>query len=148
MDIEIRQASFWIAVFAAILAPFGIFSDSVQPVLVPAAIFVGGTAVLLFLRMLFSRTYRHGFNALSREMQGDAPWPGRRKKLSDPEWGMFGNRTGPSALQWLRVVFVFGLLPVVFLQHWIGMEVVALWAAGTFLATELSLMHAALSKSP
>jgi len=146
MDIEIRQVSFWIAVFAVVLASVGIVSDSVQPILRPAAIFVGGTAVLLFLRMLFSRTYRHGVYALNREMQGDAPWPGRRRKLSDPEWGMFGSRTGPSELQRLRAVFLFGLLPVVFVRPWIATEVVMLWAAGAFVATLLSLMHAALSQ--
>jgi len=146
MDIELREISFWIAVFAAIVAFAGILSASVQPILLPVAIFVAGTAVLLFLRMLFSRTYRHGIYAVNREMQGDDPWPGRRKKLSDPEWGVFGSRTGPPALQWLRAILVFGVVPVGLFQKLIGTDVVALWAAGAFVAIELTLMHVALSQ--
>ena len=146
MDIELREISFWVATLAAIIAVAGIFSASAQAVLFPVTIIVGGTAVLLFLRMLFSRTYRHGIDAVSREMRGEDPWPGRRMKLSGPEWGMFGSRTGSPSLQWLRAILVFGILPVVLFQKLIGTDVVWLWAAGAFVAIELSLMHVALSQ--
>jgi len=146
MDIDLREIGFWVALFAAVVSILGIFSTSAQVILFPATVFVAGTAALLFLRMLFSRTYRHGVYAINREMQGDDPWPGRRKKLSDPEWGVFGSRTGSLALQWLRAILVFGILPVGLSQKLIGTEVVALWSAGAFVAIELSLMHAALSQ--
>ena len=147
MDIELREIGFWVALFAAILSFVGIFSASAQAILLPASIFVGGTAVLLFLRILLSHTYRRGIDALNREMRGNAAWPGgRRKNLSDPEWGVFGSRTGSPALLWLRAILVFGILPVGLFQTVIGMEVVAFWTAGAFVAVELSLMHAALSQ--
>jgi hypothetical protein len=146
MDIELREISFWIAVFAAIIAFAGILSASMQPILLPVAIFVAGTAVLLLLRMVFSQTYRRGIDALNREMRGDDPWPGRRKKLSDPEWGAFGSRTGSPALQWLRAILVFGVVPIALFQKLIGTDVVALWASGAFVVMELTLMHVALSQ--
>jgi len=146
MDIELREISFGVALCAPVLAVAGIVSKAAQPILFPATIFVGGTAVLLFLRMLFSRAYRQGVYALNRELPGTDPWPGRRKKLSDPEWGVFGSRTGPPAQQWLRAILLFGMMPLVFIQKLIGTEVIALWIAGTFLAIELGLMNAAAAQ--
>jgi hypothetical protein len=46
----------------------------------------------------------------------------------------------------VRSILVFGILPVVLFQKLIGMEVVALWTAGAFVAMALTLMHAALSQ--
>lgn len=146
MDFELRATGFWVAVLAVVVSFVGMFSASAQVLLFPATILAGGTTVLLFVRMLFSRTYRRGIDALSREMRGNDPWPGRRKSLADPEWGAFGSRTGPPALRWLRAILVFGILPVVLLQKLIGAEVVGVWAAGTFLVMELTMMHMALSQ--
>lgn len=146
MHVKLREIGFWIALSALIVSFVGMFSAAAQVVLFPATILTGGTAVLLFLRIIFSRTYRRGIDAINREMQGNDPWPGRPKKLSDPEWGVFGSRTGSLALQWLRAILVFGILPVALLQKLIGSEVVAAWASGAFVVMELSLMHVALSQ--
>lgn len=146
IDAQLRAACFWIAAFAGIGSLASVLFAPVRVVLLPGTILVGATAVLLFLRMLFSRTYRRGVDAVNREMQGRDPWPGRPKKFRDPDWGLFGSRTGSPALQWLRAVLVIGILPLALLQNWIGMEVVWLWFAGAFVAMELSIMHAALSQ--
>jgi hypothetical protein len=146
MDAQFRAVCFWIAAFAGLASVASILFPPVRFILLPGTIFVGATAVLLFVRMLFSRTYRQGVDAANREMQGDDPWPGRPKKFRDPDWGLFGSRTGGPALLWLRAVLVLGTLPMGLLQNWIGMEVVWLWCAGAFLAMELSLMHLALSQ--
>lgn len=146
MDAQLRATCFWIATFAGIGSLASVLFAPIRVVLLPGTIFVGATAVLLFLRMLFSRTYRRGVDAANREMQGNDPWPGRPKKFRDPDWGLFGSRTGSPALLWLRAVLVLGILPLALLQNWIGMEVVWLWFAGAFVAMELSIMHIALSQ--
>lgn len=68
----------------------------------------------------------------------------RRLKFNDPEWGLFGRQTGSPPLIWLCAILFVGMLPVTLLQSWLG-DSVWLWAAATFLAMELSVMHAALS---
>ncbi|OAN65919.1 hypothetical protein A7X12_14340 [Sphingomonas sp. TDK1] len=146
IDGQLRAVCFWIAAFAGLASVASILFAPMRFILLPSTIFVGATAVLLFLRMLFSRTYRRGVDAANREMQGNDPWPGRPKKFRDSDWGLFGSRAGSSALLWLRAVLVLGLLPLGLLQNWIGMEVVWLWFAGAFVAVELSLMHLALSQ--
>ncbi len=146
MDAQLRAVCFWIAAFAGLASVASILFAPVRFILLPGTIFVAATAVLLFVRMLFSRTYRRGVDAANREMQGNDPWPGRPKKFRDPDWGLFGSRTGGPALLWLRAVLVLGVLPMGLLQNWIGMEVVWLWSAGAFVAMELSLMHLALSQ--
>lgn len=147
MDAWLRAASFWIAALAGAVAFASILLPPVRLVLFPATILVGGTVALLFLRMLFSGTYRRGIDDANREMQGSDPWPGRPKKLRDPDWGLFGSRAGSPALRCLRAVLVVGTLPLALLQNRIGGDVLALWFAGTFVAIQLSLMHAALSQS-
>lgn len=146
MDAQLRAVCFWIAAFAGLASVASILFAPVRFILLPGTIFVAATAVLLFVRMLFSRTYRRGVDAANREMQGNEPWPGRPKKFRDPDWGLFGSRTGGPALLWLRAVLVLGILPMALLQNWIGMEVVWLWSAGAFVAMELSLMHFAISQ--
>ena len=144
MDAKLRTACFWIAASAGVAALASILFAPVRVILLPGTIFVGATAVFLFLRMLFSRTYRRGVDAINREMQGDDPWPGKPKRFRDPDWGLFGSRTGPPALLRLRAMLYLGLFPIALLQNVIGVEVLWLWFAGTFVAMELSMMHAAL----
>lgn len=145
MDARLRQVCFWIAAGAGALSLAGIPFASVRPALLPATVLVGAAAALLFLRMLFSRAYRHGIDAANREMRGDDPWPGRPKRFLDPEWGAFGRRTGPPALQWLRAALFFGIVPVMMLRNGLGTDVFPLWFGSLIVAMELSLMHIALS---
>jgi hypothetical protein len=146
MDAQLRAACFGIAAFGGGTAFLSILFTPVRLILLPATILVAGAAMLLFLRMLFSRTYRQGIDAAHREMQGSDPWPGRPKAFLDAEWGLFGSRAGSPALLWLRAILVVGILPMGLLQNVIGMDVVWLWAAGGFVAMELSLMQVALSQ--
>ena len=146
MDARLRAVCLWIVAFAGVISLVSIPFSPMRLILFPATIFVGGTAVFLFVKMLGSRAFRRGIDAANREMQGSDPWPGRAKRFSDPDWGLFGSRAGSPALLWVRAILVLGILPMGLLQNWIGMDVVWLWFAGAFVAMELSLMHLALSK--
>jgi hypothetical protein len=149
MDFELRRSCFWIAAFAGVAALGSVLFAPMRFVIGPATIFVAATAALLFVRVLLSRTYRRGVDAVNREMQGDAPqWLAKPTKFSDPEWGLFGSRAGSPALLWLRAILVMGILPMGLLQNWIGLDVVMLWFWGAFVAMELSIMHAALTAQP
>lgn len=146
MDAQLRSVCFWIAAFSGATALAAIFFSPIKLILFPATLFVAGTATLLFLRMLFSRAYRQGVDNANQEMQGNDPWPGRPKKLLDPDWGLLGRRAGSPALLWLRAILVLGILPLALLQNWIGLDVVLLWFASAFVSMELSIMHLALSQ--
>lgn len=146
MDARLRAVCLWIAAFAGVFSLVSIPFPSMRLILFPVTMLVGGTAVFLFVKILCSRTYRRGINAANREMQGSDPWPGRGKRFSDPDCGLFGSRAGSPALLWLRAILVVGILPMGLLQNRIGMDVVCLWFAGGFVAMELSLMHLALSQ--
>ncbi len=148
MDAGLRQVCFWIAAFAGAVALGGILFAPMRPIIYPTTILVGGAAALLFIRMLFSRIYRRGVNALNREMLGADPlWSAKPKTFGDPEWGLFGSRAGSPSLLWLRAILCVGIIPTALLQHWIGLDVVTLWFAGAFVAVELSIMHAALAQA-
>ncbi len=144
-DVAIRRLAFWIALAAATLALLGMIVPELRETAVrPAAGFTAAVAALLFLRILFSSTYRAGIDRANLEMKGDDPWPGKFKSVSDETWGLFGTRAGDTPLLWLRAVLVVGLIPVGLLQELIGTEVFYLWLAAAFVIMELSLMHAAL----
>lgn len=147
MDAQLRKICLCIAAIGAAVALISVLIPSVRLMLSPTTIIVSGTAVFLFIRMLASGTYRDGINAANVEMQGNDPWPGRPKKFGDPDWGLFGVKTGSPALLWLRAILVIGILPIALLQNWIGIDVVWPWVASAFVAMELSLMHVALSQS-
>ena len=143
-DRKLRVFSLWAAGLAGSLALFGFTFQQVRPLLMPSTLFVGALAGLLFLRMLLSRFYRKGVDLANLAMQGDNPWPGKPKKFSDPEWGLFGKRTGTSPLLWIRALLVVGVLPVYLVQHWTGVQAGWLWFSATFVVIELSIMYAAI----
>ncbi len=141
-----RIVGLWITAGAAGLALASIAFAPLRPLLAPAAWCVGGVAGLLFLWMLFSRSYRRGFDAVHRAMYGDQPWPARpRKRLLDPEWGLFGWRAGTPAMNGLRALMLGGLLPSAALGDAIDPALTGLWVAGTFVAMELTLIYAVQS---
>ena len=78
------------------------------------------------------------------EMSADEPWPGKSKKFLDPDWGLFGKRVGSPALLWIRAVLVLGIIPIFTVESFIPVGAIGLWMAGSFVAMELSLLHAAL----
>ncbi|WP_443750050.1 hypothetical protein [Asticcacaulis solisilvae] len=146
MDAWLRAVCLWIAVFAGTVALACLFFPPVRLILVPATAFVAGTAVVLFLRILFSPACRRGINAINEDMQGSGSGRGRPIRFRDPDWGLFGRRAGTAALLGVRAVLFLGMMPLALLQHWVGMDVVKLWVAGTFVAMELSIIYAALSR--
>jgi hypothetical protein len=129
-DIALRTVAFWIAIMAAGVALIGILEPTIGRRLIPSVTIVTTlVAVLLFVRILFSRTYRAGIDRANLEMKGDDPWPGKPKAFSDPVWGVLGTRWGDAPLNWLRAILVLGLLPIALLQAWVGTEVIYLWLA-------------------
>lgn len=143
-DRNIRVFSLCVASLAGVLALGGFAFPQVQPLIAPSTLFVAGLATLLFLRMLFSQYYRRGVDLANLAMQGEDAWPGKSKKLSDPQWGLFGERTGSRPLLWVRAILVLGVIPVYLLQHWLGGQAGWLWFSGAFVVMELSVMHAAI----
>lgn len=145
-DLHLRTTCLCFAALAATIAAACIILPPIQPLLYPATIATAAVAALLFLRILLSPTYRQGISAANTEMRGSHPWPGKRKRYADPDWGIFGARTGSPPLLWLRVLLLSGLVLTILFQNRIGRDIVLLWAAATFIALELSLMHMALSQ--
>ncbi len=143
-DRKLRVFSLWIASLAGALALLGFAVRQVEPLILPSTLFVAGLATLLFVRMLFSRYYRRGLDLVNLAMQGDDASPGKPKKFSDPEWGLFGERTGTLPLLRIRAILVLGILPAYWLQHANGGNAGWLWFAAAFIAIELSIMHAAI----
>jgi len=143
-DQNIRTSSLWIAGSAGALAAADLVFPALHPSLLPATAAVAFVASLLFMRVLFSRFYRQGIDQANRDMRGDAPWPGKPIKFSDPVWGLFGVRTGDRNLCRVRAVLLLGGMPLVIAQHWVGMAVVELWWAGMFVALILSVMFTAI----
>lgn len=77
-------------------------------------------------------------------MKGNEPWPGKTRKLFDPEWGLFGQKMGPPPLSWIRAILCLGLFPAMLLQNWIGFQTLMLWVSATFVVLEVSIMHLAI----
>ncbi len=144
-DRKLRLLSLWVACLSGVLAVAAVAVQKVEPLLLPSTVFVAGLATLLFLRMLFTPFYRKGVDLVNLAMQGREPWPGKPKKFSDPEWGLFGKETGTPPLLWIRAILVIGLLPAYLLQHWTGVQAGWLWFLAAFVAVELSIMHAAIA---
>ncbi|WP_296311411.1 hypothetical protein [Erythrobacter sp.] len=142
MDRHLRAACFVIAASGGVFALASLAFAALRPAVVPVTWIVGGAGTVLFVRMLLSRTNGRGIETINREMQGDAPWPGRSIRFRDPEWGLFGRRCGSPAVLWLRAVLLCGWPPLVLLAGMIGEEVGFLWSACLFVAIELTIMHA------
>jgi len=143
-DRRLRIFSLWIAILAGALALLGFAVRQVVPLILPSTFLVTGLATLLFVRLLFSRYYRKGVDLANLAMQGEDAWPGKPKSVSDPEWGLFGKRTGTPLLLWIRGLLVLGILPAYWLQHWTGVQAGWLWFSAAFVVMELSIMHAAI----
>lgn len=122
----------------------GFAAPQIEPLVVSSTLLLAALATLLFFRLLFSRFYRDGVDFANRAMQGDEAWPGSSVEFEDPEWGLFGRRTGNLPLLWARAILVFGTLPAYVLQYVIGGQGGWLWFLAAFIVMELSIMHAAI----
>lgn len=143
-DQKLRVVSLSIAVFAAGLSLASFVSRSLIPFVLPTTYLVSGLALVLFLRILFSRDYRRGIDAVNVAMHGADTRPGKAKTFSDPEWGLFGKRAGTPLLLWIRAILLLGVPPTYVVQHWTGVEAGLLWFASAFVVMELSIMHAVI----
>lgn len=147
MDRPLRAACFVIAAAGGALAIGSLAFPALGPALVPATWVVWSAAGLLFLRLLLSRTFGRSIDAINAAMERDYTAQGRRMRFLDPDWGLFGWRTGSPALLALRAVLFVGMVPIALLMEVIGMEVAHLWSASLFVAMELSLMHAVATEA-
>lgn len=143
-DRALRSFSLWTAALAGGVALIGFVAPQIEPLIVSSTLFLAALAALLFFRVLFSRFYREGVDFVNRAMQGDEAWPGGPVDSKDPEWGLFGQRTGNLPLLWVRAILVLGILPAYVLQHVIGGQSGWLWFLAAFIVMELSIMHAAI----
>ena len=147
VDRRLRGAALSICVGAAGLDVASVACASLRPWLPPATYVVASVGAVLFLRVLCSRIYRDGIKAANRSIQGDAPWPGKRIRLFDPEWGLFGWRVGTPTLLWVRAILFFGFILTSAMQPLLGRAVANLWFVAAFVSLQLSIMHGALSMS-
>lgn len=143
-DRALRSFSLWTAGLAGVVALIGFAVQQIKPLVIASTLFLAGLATLLFFRMLLSRFYREGVDLANRAMQGNEARPGGSVKFKDPEWGLFGQRTGNLPLLWVRAILVLGVLPAYVLQHMIGGQAGGLWFSAAFVVMELSIMHAAI----
>lgn len=145
MDATLRTICLWIAVACAALALVSMALPNLRRIDFAATMFAASVALLLFLRMLFSPYYRRGVDRINAEMRSDAPWPGRRIRLFDHEWGLFGKKCGGPILLWARAVLVTGMPILALTKSGDGDPVVQLWFFAGFISIELSIMFAAIS---
>jgi hypothetical protein len=143
-DEKFRTVCLWIAVFGVALSLASLVSHSLIPFILPSMYVVGGCALVVFLRILFSRFYRRGIDGVNKAIQGTEAWPGKGRSFFDPEWGLFGKRAGTPLLLWVRALLPLGIVPAQIVQEQTGVEVGWLWFASTFVVMELSLMHAVI----
>ncbi|WP_321326942.1 hypothetical protein [uncultured Parasphingorhabdus sp.] len=145
MDEKLRGGALWVAIMAATLALVSVFSSVAREIFIQPVLYTTIAAVfVLFMRIISCKAYRSGIANINLAMQGTDPWPGRGKKLSDPEWGLFGRNFGTPLILKVRAILFLGTIPAALMQNWLGPEIFYLWFAATFLSLELSLMYGAL----
>ena len=130
--------------FVVVISPFSerIRSDFVFPLTLVAA----ATTIFLFLRILFDAQCRRGIDAANAEIRGDRQWPSASPiKMSDPEWGLFGARTGTRALRVLRAVLLFEFVVALILSTRDGFDLLLLAGASFAVAVALSLTYIGLN---
>lgn len=142
LDAKLRAWSLWIVAGAGFLSLAGAFDSALVPTLFPATVFVASIAVMLFVRIALSASYRQGLDRVNREMRETNPFPGKMRKFLDREWGLFGTRVGDFYLLRVRAVLVLGIMPLAMAEAWVGKAVVHLWWAAMFVSIELSIMYA------
>src|SRR5438445_4171200 len=95
-----------VAALGAAVVALSAFVQPLRAALVhPLTLIEGAVTVALFLRMLFDPQCRRGIDAANIELRAGRPWPsGRGIKFADPEWGLFGSRSGNRPLQVIRAL--------------------------------------------
>jgi len=103
-----------------LLSLAGFVFPIIEPLMVPATVFVGVVCGVIFLRMLLSQFYREGIDLANLALEGKKPRSGILKRINGQQWGLFGKRNGPSARAWLRAVLFVGVGPANLVQHYSG----------------------------
>ena len=108
----------------------------------PLALLAVGVAILLFLRMLFDPRCHRGIKAANQEMMGGYGFQFRLTSVLDPQWGIFGRRTGSPLLLTIRMVLLIEVVVVTLLVR--EVPVLQLLACASFgVVMMLSLLHVA-----
>jgi hypothetical protein len=136
-----------VAALGAALVPLSVFIRSLRVALVyPMTLVAAAVTTALFLRMLFDARCRRGINAANAELRGDRPWPNmHRVKFSDPEWGLFGTRSGNRSLQVLRALLLFEFIVALVLTGRDRTDLLLLAAASFAVTMMLSIIHVGLN---
>ena len=108
-----------------------------ENVVLPTTIITAATATLLFLRILFSRFYRGAIAQLNRS---DGIHPPQRGWSLLHDWN-----AGDPKLRWATGLLSAALLPVALAQAWLGIELLYLVLAASFVLIELTMMEEAVA---
>jgi len=101
-----------VAVTCATAIPVSFFVEPVRTTFAPPLLWVTAAfAAVLLVRYAFDGRVQRGVWALNVEMNGGTTpsvfvWKRRRIRLFDPQWGVFGARTGPLPLTIVRTVLL------------------------------------------
>ncbi len=136
-----------VAALGAALVAIGAFVQPLRAVVVyPMTLIVAAMAIVLFLRMLFDPQCRRGIDAANAELRGGRPWPtARRIKFSDPEWGLFGSRSGNRPLQVVRAALLLEFIVTLLLTGKGRTDLLLLAAASFAVAMALTIIHVGLN---
>lgn len=139
--------AFVVATLGGASVPLCLFVVPLRPAIVyPMTLVAAAVTIALFLRMLFDPRCRNGIDAANAQLRGGRPWPSmRRVKFSDPEWGLFGTRTGNRPLKILRAVLFFEVIAALVLTGRERTDLLLLAAASFAVAMMLSLIHVGLN---
>lgn len=105
----------------------------------------GGALGLLFLWMLASGRRLGGIEAANRELRAKRPFRLLGPGLTDPEWGLFGSRSGPKPLAIVRAVLWAEFMAALVFAGRNGSQVLLLASAAFGLAIVLSVIHVGLN---
>lgn len=136
-----------VAVVGAVLAPLSLFVVPLRVALVyPMTLVETAVTIVLFLCMLFDPRCRRGIDAANAELRGGRRWPSmRRVKFSDPEWGLFGTRSGNRPLRVVRAVLFFEFLVALVLTARERTDLLLFAVASFSVTLMLSIIHIGLN---
>lgn len=125
---------------AALTLPLSVFPVMrAEFVLRPLAILTAGLAVVVFLRLLFSRDIHYAMGAANAEMNPRGPFLGPWRNWNDPEWGWSGSKQGSGLIVPLRKILFVEWIITVLLASVLNLWLVLLMFAGCMLVILMNL---------
>lgn len=146
MNRWLELAGLFTGALVAVVLPASAFLP-LERVVWPLTIITAAAALCLFLRLLLTRAYRDRIDAINIELRDGQPFSYEyraRKALLDPEWGLFGSRTGNRVAQVLRLT-LFVEAGVTVLLTRAEEPFVSLVMAGFFAVMTASMLQMATS---